>query len=379
MALSASGFKKEGGFPLKVLYHPRFEPSFPWLRSSLLVYDGVCSIVPTGARYVQSDLIKRHLDIFPGSFETIPPEPLEIGQEYFVLLALRNALQRLKKPARRLPASGERFRFKQDPEGFFEDELEISGIVKLHEFKIAYFVYEMLRDNGLIYGHSDDGFAYVDRDAAALIVSYIAQRMSGRLGIRTITDEESFFYLSTACNAVEAGDPMDGRGVLASSVLRFHIPDCIGEIDADKYMELRNRYEVLREDFPLYLRDLGELIDIDDIHSVPDLVARIDKLVQKMNQDIAAIKRSQVGASVRRWLPIGIGSALTLGTAFVPDHPNLKFVTATASVAVQILTESLRHEPVSSRLHGTQSLLLNAKKDILRAKDMLGSLRITPR
>jgi hypothetical protein len=334
--------------------------------------------VPAEARYVQSESIKRHLDILPDTFETIPPEPLEIGQEYFAFRALNQAFQRINKRSEGRPAFGERFRFKQDPEGFFDDELEISGIVKLHEFKIAYFVYQMLQENNLIYGHSDDGFAYVDKEAAALIVSYIAQRMSGRLGIRTITDEESFFYLSTACNAIEAGNPVDSRGALASSVLRFHVPDCIGEIDTEKFVELRKRYEVLREDFPLYLRDLGELIDIDDVQNVPELVQRIDKLVKKMNRDIAQIKRSQVGASVRRWLPIGVGAALTLGAAFLPEHPSLKFATAATSVVVQILTESLRRERIPSRLHGTQSLLLNAKKDIFHAKDMMNSLRITP-
>jgi hypothetical protein len=363
---------------MKVLYHPHFEPNLSWLRSSLLVYDTVCSIVPTEASYRPSSSIKRHLDAMPGTFETVAPEPLEIVAEYFVLRALEQAFQRIAAESMALPSKGERFRFVSNPEGLFEDELEISGIVKLHEFKIAYSIYQMLQENALIYGHSDDGFAYVNEKAASLIVSFLAQRMSNRLAMRTITDGESFFYLSAACNVIEAGDPIDSRGVLASSVLRFHIPEDIGQISAEDYVELRKRYEVLREDFPLYLRDLGELIHIDDVKNIPDLVGRINNLVAKIDRDIARIKRSKIRASVKKWLPIGIGSAVTLGTAFVHDSPNLKFVTGATTVALQIVTEALHSKPLPARLEGTQSLLLSAQKDILHAKDMAKSLRITP-
>ena len=111
---------------------------------------------------------------------------------------------------------------------------------------------------------------------------------------------------------------------------------------------------------------------------IPDLVGRIDNLVAKIDRDIARIKRSKIRASVKERLPIGIGSAVTLGTAFVHDSPNLKFVTGATTVALQIVTEALHSKPLPARLEGTQSLLLSAQKDILHAKDMAKSLRITP-
>src|SRR5580658_10367780 len=78
---------------LKVLYHPHFEPNLSWLRSSLLVYDTVCSIVPTGASYHPSSSMERHLDAMPGTFETIAPERLDIVNESGVLNALEQAFQ----------------------------------------------------------------------------------------------------------------------------------------------------------------------------------------------------------------------------------------------------------------------------------------------
>jgi hypothetical protein len=47
-----------------VLYHPHFEPSLAWLRTSLLVYDNVWSIVPREANYTPSEIIRRHLESF---------------------------------------------------------------------------------------------------------------------------------------------------------------------------------------------------------------------------------------------------------------------------------------------------------------------------
>jgi hypothetical protein len=86
--------------------------------------------------------------------------------------------------------------------------------------------------------------------------------------MRTITDIDTSFFLSAACNVIESGDPVDGRGVLASAVLQFHIPEEIGELSHSDFIEIRKRYEELRETYPLYLRDLGELIQVDEIKQV---------------------------------------------------------------------------------------------------------------
>lgn len=59
--------------------------------------------------------------------------------EYFVIRALEKAFQRIAAEFV-TPPKGERFRVVPNPDGLFEDELEISGVVKLHQFKIAYIV-----------------------------------------------------------------------------------------------------------------------------------------------------------------------------------------------------------------------------------------------
>ncbi|OLB27168.1 MAG: hypothetical protein AUH01_05960 [Acidobacteria bacterium 13_2_20CM_56_17] len=68
------------------------------------------------------------------------------------------------------------------------------------------------------------------------------------------------------------------------------------------------------------------MIQINEVRQVPELAARIESLVQTLGRDIPRIKRSRVGQSIRKWLPVGIGSAVTLGAAFLPNNPLLKYV-----------------------------------------------------
>jgi hypothetical protein len=49
--------------------------------------------------------------------------------EYFVIRALEKAFQRIAAEFV-TPPKGERFRVVPNPDGLFEDELEISGVVK---------------------------------------------------------------------------------------------------------------------------------------------------------------------------------------------------------------------------------------------------------
>jgi hypothetical protein len=74
------------------------------------------------------------------SFDAVAPEPLEIVAEYFVLRVLENAFQRIAAESATPPSKCDRFRLVSNPDGPFEDELEIAGVVKLHQFKIAYIV-----------------------------------------------------------------------------------------------------------------------------------------------------------------------------------------------------------------------------------------------
>jgi hypothetical protein len=367
-----------GGDMPGVLYHPHFEPSLSWLRATLLVYDHVWSIVPLEAGYVPSDPMKRHLERLPETFSTIAPQPVDIVGEYFVLRALRKALRTIAAQPHAIAKARRRITYSPDTWGTENEVLEISGITKLHAFKLASAVHQMLEEFGLIYGQTGDGYMYTDERAAFLIVSFLAHRIASRLPIRTITDVDHSFFLSSGCDSIESGDPSQSRGALASAVLKFHIPEQIGEISDSDFIEIRKRYEDLRETFPLYLRDLGELIQVDDVKEASELATRIQSLTQKLNKDIARIKKSRISNNLKKWVPVGIGCAVTLGSAFLSSNPSMKFEAATATVLVRILTDAVRKNPIPSRLQGAQSLLLDAKEDILNSVEVGSALDMRP-
>lgn len=345
------------------LYHPHFEPSISWLRSALLMYDQVWSIVPAEAGYQPSVALKRHLEKLPDTFSPVAPQPIDIVSEYFVLTTLGKAFERIaKRPiARRLAAT---FSSSND----LEDSFDIEGIARVHGFKIAGVVLDKLRDHGLVYGDADAGFFHVNEEAAYLIVSFLAQRMAKRLPVRTITDVDSAFILSTACDIVEAGDPSESTGLLAAAVVKFHIPAEIGKLPLADYIEIRKRYESLRQEFPLYLRDLGELIRIDDSRSADDLRVKIEDVVRTMDRNVARVKRAQISQSFRRWVPIGLTGAVTMAAAYLPLEASTRIELAGAATAIQILRGAIDKAPMRGRLEGPQSLLLSARADILRAR-----------
>lgn len=239
---------------LEVLYHPHFEPDLATLRSMLLITEKIYSIVPEGSSFSPSIPTRRHMDALPGTFAPTHPEKddVEITKDYSVLDALNRSFAQISEHKQTKSMKG---RFILSPESV-EDTLEIGGAVLLHNFKIAYSVYHMLKGHELIYGDRGDGYFLVDDRAAALIVSFIAQRMSHRLGIKTLTGLDASFLLSTACDVYDGVIP-DRNAVFASAVLKLHIPEDISTLKNSEYAELRKRYHDLRQSVGNYQVDVA--------------------------------------------------------------------------------------------------------------------------
>jgi len=359
---------------LSVLYHPYFEPDVGQLRSALLISDAVHSIVPMGARYAPSDQIARHLDALPGTFVPTPPEEddTEITKDYFALNGLRNAFSQIAIDVsyRRLPGS-------MSEEGPFGPErLAIGNATLIHGFKIAGAVHSMLRDAGLVYGEREDGYFLVDERAAHLIVSFLAQRMSRRLALRTLTGVEDSYYLSTACDVYDWMTP-DKNAYFASSILRLHIPAEIEAMDLNQFAEFRKRYAALREMFPVYLADLKEVYCIDDVRTAKELQAKLAAIGQMTEQEMTRIRASRAAELIHRWIPIGLGSALSVGAAFF-SGPDAALGSAIGTIAVTLIGEALRGPQMVGRFHGARSLLLSARDDVLKASRLHRFLNMEP-
>jgi hypothetical protein len=351
---------------LNILYHPHFEPDIATLRSTLLIGDAVHSIVPQGANFIPSDRLRRHVDALPGTFVTVSPEEddIEITKDYSVLDALRRAF-------RQIAAQDEvrSFRERILSTNFDDGEtLRLDGAVFLHNAKVVYSVYDALREAGLIFGERD-GYYVVNNQAADLIVSFLAQRMSHRLAMRTLTGVDASFLLSTACDVYDGVIP-DRNALFSSAVLRLHIPEDVASLTEPQYLELRSRYRDLREKFPLYLRDLFELYRANDARSLADLRAIIDDVARSIDTEQERIKSSRLGEKVRRWTPVGLTSALAIGAGFLADGMTAGLMTAGGTVAIGMISGIMDRRPLHGHFEGVRSLLLSAREDIMRARKL---------
>jgi hypothetical protein len=289
---------------------------------------------------------------------------VNIASEYFVLAALRKSFSAIANRPNIKKVTGTYYAPSDD---WDEHTLELTGIAKIHGAKISDIVFNMLEEFALIHGKADDGSFYVNEYAADLIVSFLAQRMARRIPMRTITDIESSFLLSTACDVIENSE-LDRNAILASLVLKIHIPTKIGDLAISEFAEIRKRYEPLRELFPTYLRDLSDTYQLTQIQDTRTFIARLEDIAGSIVREIENIKKADTGYALGRWLPLGLGSLVSIGAAVVSDDPILKYVAAGAAIAIQALSLAMDGAPMSRRFAGAQSLMLAAKRDIINAE-----------
>src|SRR5438132_341755 len=87
----------------KALYYPTFEPPTEWLRSFLLFYDEINTIVPKDVSFTLSGEASKVIEFMPDAFNTISPKEEDISIDTVNLTRLRKAFKAIaqKKPKSR--------------------------------------------------------------------------------------------------------------------------------------------------------------------------------------------------------------------------------------------------------------------------------------
>jgi hypothetical protein len=346
---------------LNLLYHPHFEPSLTTLRRALLVSDSVRSIVPKSAAFRPSIAVFKHMETLPGTFIPTPPakDDVNIVSDYYVLTALEKAFSQLSKDSTSKKLKGKLSHGRNS----WSEKLSIDGVTLLNAAKVAYVVRQQLQDHQLIFEERDDGNFLVDERAAALILSYLAQRMSRRLAVRTLAGIADSYLLSTACDVYD-GLEANKNAVFASAILRMHVPGEIREMDYQSYSELRDRYADLRQSFPIYLQQLQQLYSIEDVESADAMRSALHDIERRLGKDMERIRSSKIGGTIRRWAPLCLGNILSVGAALIPAY------TATltlGAIAIQTVGSALDKAPMRGQFDGVRSMMMSARSDILRA------------
>ncbi|NVM56794.1 MAG: hypothetical protein HWN51_01550, partial [Desulfobacterales bacterium] len=188
----------------EALYYPTFEPPAIWLRSFLLFFDKIRTIVPDDVDFKLSEEISRLVDLIPDVFETVSVEEQDVDVDELNLRRMRSAFQIIGK--REPKANREEIKIIIDKDG----SVRIAGHTFLHDRKMSGKVRALLEKFGLIRPELDgiaevigaQNFSIVNENASDLIVSQVADRVAKRYGWNTVTDRKIDFTVN-ALNAFQ--------------------------------------------------------------------------------------------------------------------------------------------------------------------------------
>lgn len=244
----------------EALYYPSFEPSAKWLRSFLLFFDKVNSIVPDDANFTPSRPIAEIIDSVPNAFGTISPRKEDIVVDDVNLSRMRKAFKVIK--SLRYNSEVKRIEITVGEEG-----VRIAGQVFLHDSKMSQSVRDLLKEFELIdpdleplaesIGVRD--FTLVDETAGDLIVSHVADNIGRRYGLNTITDRRLDFIV-TALNAMESKSILEPESLLACSIINVLIPQEIQNISTNQYKQIRDAYSDIRVLFQRVVIELASVL-----------------------------------------------------------------------------------------------------------------------
>lgn len=294
----------------KILYYPDFEPSKKWFRSHLLFYDTIHSVVPEELNYKPSDQISDITERLPKSFEPIAPQNSDKKLNRFNIKVFDSAFSRIEKNPKKFPNE---FKIEIHP-----DNLEISGnAVFFHDRKMSEEMYDLLERHHLLnldsrefqgFGGIDlKNYSVVNRYAADLILSHIADKMATRYHISTITGNP-FAYSVNTLNSLPPLRESQKRGQLTSIIIRCIIPEKIEELSANQFLQVREEYSDIRETIHVISKNLAELHNLKEIQDHQTLQNEIEYISSDFTKQIATLKKSLSPTIMKKFVPIFFGT-----------------------------------------------------------------------
>lgn len=322
---------------IEAIYYPLFEPPINWLKTFLLFYDCIRSIVPKDAEFSFSEDIKRLLDYSPESFSFISPSMEDIQIDEIRIDLLERAFLQISQKTKR----------KNIREIYIWIEnggISIKGYSFLHQNKITKEIKELLEKYNLIdritskIFSNEKNYLVVKEEACDLIISNVAYNLSKKYGYPSLTDKE-LFYSFNSISRLSSLMPTDRKNYLASSVINLWVPEELSSLDIHKYITLRNAFMDLREPFHSFIKNIHDLYALETIESLNVLRERIEALSQEINREYQKFKKTKFIRRFKRWTPIAIGSIFTLAGAAFQDK-SIAITSAAVSIAIQVLNES---------------------------------------
>lgn len=341
----------------QVLYYPNFWPSQEWVRSHLLFFDTIYSIVPKDPSIDPPSYVYEITDKLPGSCKTIPPDHKYINN---IDMTLLEAAFRLIQEDQKSPTSG-LTTIRSHQYGIWD-----IGNVSIHLTKIAPDIEDLLNRTELVHKkekHLNADYLTINSKAANLIVSLISDDIGRRKGINTITDMPLEYSVSLF-NSYKFKSINDPRTLLAKSLINCEIPYQIGQIPFSDYLKIRTAYKNIRTPFHELINEISSIYQLNSIEDTNELKLRIEDITTDINDEIQRIKKQSFCETLKRWIPIGISGFGTIAGSITVD-PLMLMTTNSISFGIQVLKE-LKYKAPNDRHDNIKRMIGNLQNDLLK-------------
>lgn len=343
------------------LYYPTWNPPVEFFRATLLFFDRFEVIIPEDVPANYDEANARVVDLVPDAFFERRERRYDLDFDSGGWQRFERALDLLVEEA---PPS-KTISLHIEPSG----KQRIEGHVFLHDAKIGHRIKEALEERRLLRPDLDflagelptKGFHVVDERATGLVLSLLADSIARRHLLRTITDEPIGYTLN-ALNSGQASSQAAVQAQLASSIITTEVPDAIGTMSPQEFVELRKRFEDLRKPFQRAMRDLCSDHMLYDIKDQESLETKIREIAADYGREVEKIRSSRLGSSIANWVPFGVGVlGSTLG---IPGWLPLSLAGAGLGIGVQ-LYEKTRANRVEDAQERSQRLIAGLRSELL--------------
>ena len=352
---------------VRTLYHPKFEPRESWLRSMLLFYDTVHSIVPQDAGYTPSPGVAALQERVQNAFVPLVPEQEDVRYDWPDYKALTAVLSNLsERGGKEARVSARLDKAQAVP------SIDLGGTVRVHHDKLALMLADDLVDFGLAERTNDPKWLSVDRRVADLVLSMLAERMAmNRPGaIYTSSDQETSFAVA-AKSKLTNSRVWKGEATLASAILTAVIPGDIVDITLDRYLEIRKRYEDKREAFRLAMHELQTLYFEASFETPSEFYKELEEVVGKFDRQMQSLREQRFARRVRRWATIAIGGIVSVAAAAIAD-PTFTIAATAASLTIDVLKNAQGEQFRGTNVAQAQAILVDLERDLRWNRNWLG-------
>ncbi len=218
--------------------------------------------------------VKCHLESrvllikIPGTFDSIIPEEIDKINDMDRVDQIERAFKIISNKNR---AVGKKTLI--TPNG-----MKFLNSTYMHNFKITEKVGELLNQYDLVYANSEDAkkfnfipkelagnYSIINKDAANIIVSYMADNIGYRTGLPTITDT-NLNYLFNSLDDFQYKSNFEVDSLLAKSIIQCSIPQNIHKVSLSQYSDIRQNFIGVREVFPSLIEEITKENRLSQIH-----------------------------------------------------------------------------------------------------------------